>query len=271
MKEHIYIDGDRVNSLLPLRSLFYGEGVFESFRYRGKMPLLIDEHFHRMKKGADLLKIPCPSDEYLFDLLNKVVLDSEIDDAYVKICLLAEGDSAFYRNADSSQVLVIIKEYVSAAGKSIKLTVNSFATQSGGPLKAIKSMNYLENVIARREALDLGFDEALFLNEREEIVECSASNIFWFKEGKFYTPKDECGCLPGTTRNLIVDLIGRINMRIESGRYLLADLLDSEFAFVTNSLIGCIPVSEIDGSSFNINHDLLSMVDDVLFERLGWI
>ena len=111
MKEHIYIEGERINDSMPLRTLFYGEGVFESFRYRNKPPVLFDKHMNRMEKGAVLLKIPLSKKEYIKELVAKAILNSELGDAYVKICLLSSGKSAFYEAANSSQVLVIIKEY----------------------------------------------------------------------------------------------------------------------------------------------------------------
>ena len=270
MKEHIFIDGERANDSMPLRTLFYGEGVFESFRYRHGLPVLFDKHMDRMEKGADLLKIPLPKKEYISELVNKAISNSKVGDAYVKICLLSNGKSAFYEAANSSQVLVIINKY-SPPSPFAKLKVNFFRTMSESPLRAVKSMNYLDNMLARREAMASGFDEALFVNEREEIVECSASNIFWFKDKTLYTPSEECGCLPGTTRDLILHLVNSYNLQIKKGRFLLQDLTTAEYAFVANSLIGCVPVSEIDGSFFNADHESFNMIKNALLQKLEWL
>ena len=270
MKEQVYIDGNKINDGLPLRSLFYGEGVFETFRYKQKLPVLFKEHLIRMKKGASLLKIPYPLDDYLLSLVRKAVDDSGIDDAYVKICLLSSGDTLFYGESVSSQVLVIIKQY-SHSDKSLKLTVNPIRTIANNPLRAIKSMNYLDNIITKRNARESGYDESLYLNEKDLLVECSVSNIFWCREETLYTPSQECGCLPGTTRDLVIGSdMSSLGIDVKVGAFSLNELLASEFIFVTNSLVGCIPVTEIDGSTFISNHDKYKMIKSIIFEKLEW-
>ena len=149
--------------------------------------------------------------------------------------------------------------------------MNSFMVNSDSPLRAVKSMNYLGNTLARREAMDLDFDEALLLNEREEIVECSASNIFWFKDKTLYTPSEECGCLPGTTRDLVIHAADSCDMQTQKDRFLLKDMITAEFVFVANSLIGCVPVSEVDGSSFNTNHKSFNTIKNALLQKLEWL
>lgn len=270
MKDYIFIDGQRIIDTIPLRTLFYGEGVFETFRYRNSLPVLIDTHLSRMERGASLLQIPFPAREYIAGLVNKAVLESGLGDRCVKICLLSNGTSTFYETASSSQVLIIIKEY-SLPSPSVRLKPNSFKIISESPLRAVKSMNYLGNVVARREALGLGFDEALFVNEKEEVVECSASNIFWFKDKTLFTPSVDSGCLPGATRDLILSLVGSLDMQIKKGRYLLKDLVAAEFVFITNSLLGCVPVSEVDGSLFNADHESFHMIKDALLKELKWL
>lgn len=269
MKEHIFIDGERVNDTIPLRTIFYGEGVFETFRYRNSLPVLIDTHLSRMERGASLLQVPFPSKEYIAGLINEAVLESGLVDAYVKIGLLSNGKSTFYEAASSSQLLVVIKEYPPAS-PSVRLKLNSFKVISESPLRAVKSLNYLDNIVARREAQGLGFDEALFVNEKEEVVECSASNIFWFKENTLFTPSVDSGCLPGTTRDLILSLVGALDIQIQEGGYVLKDFVAAEFVFITNSLIGCIPVSEVDGNLFNADHESFHMIKDVLLKGLKW-
>ncbi len=270
MKEQVYINGKKVSKDLPLRSIFYGEGVFETFRYKEKLPVLFEKHMSRMKKGASFLKIPYPIDEYILNLVEKAVDDSGIDDAYVKVCLLSSGDSLFYNNATSSQVLVIIRQYIKF-DKSVKLTINSVRTVSNNPLRAIKSLNYLDNIIAKREAKGLGYDESLFLNEKGEVVECSVSNIFWYQDNNLYTPSEKCGCLPGTTQDFILELdMSSLGIDVKTGAFSLDDLLTAEFIFVTNSLVGCNPVFEIDGITFVSDHEKYNMIKSMLFEKLEW-
>ncbi len=270
MKQYVYLDGKKIDDTLPLRSLFYGEGVFESFRYKNRLPVLFDEHINRMEKGANILRIPFPEKQNIKRVTEKALSESAIPDAYVKICLLSSGDGAFYTASESSQLLVIIKEYATS-DTPVRLSVNTFKILSDSPLRSVKSMNYLENIMARREALSNNFDEALFLNERGEVVECSAGNIFWYKDQTLYTPGIECGCLPGTTRDLILDSTDESNIEYETGRYSLDNLMSADFIFISNSLIGCVPVAELQGRLFLADHDKFKIIKKMLYDKLEWI
>ena len=270
MKSNIYIEGVKVEEPLPLRSLFYGEGVFETFRYKNKLPVLFDDHINRMTAGANLLQIPFPDKAYITSNIVEALSDSGIEDAYVKICLFSKGKSLFYESPKDSQLAVIVKEYASNL-ESSRVKVNSFKRTSTSPIVKVKSLNYLENILARREAISAGFDESLFLNENDEIVECSASNIFWYKENILYTPSAECGLLTGTTRNLIFDCAKQNRLDMEEGKFPLNELLAAEHAFITNSLIGCIPVAEIEGAVFDTNDDIFFDLRDTLFRMLSWV
>lgn len=270
MKEYLSIDGNNVSGQIPLRALFYGEGVFETFRYRDSLPVLLDKHLGRLESGAKLLKIPFPEKNYIIELINNSVIEANINDAYVKIYLLSKGNTSYLDIAADSQLLVIIKEYESISNP-VKLKVNSFRRISTSPLNNIKSMNYLQNVLARREALGSGFDESIFLNEWGEITECSASNIFWFKDYKLFTPHTSCGLLNGTTRSNILELVNDLKFSQSEGGYLLDTIYDAEFVFVTNSLIGSVPVFSVEDKLFDTKNPHYLKIQNTLFEKLGWL
>jgi len=270
MTDYIFIDGCRVETSHSIRSLFYGEGLFETFRYQSRLPALIGKHLERMDGGAKLLKVPFPEKEYIKELVEKSILESELKDAYVKICLLSDGESTFYRTAKTSQVLVIVKQYESPK-ESVKIKVNSFKRISESPLLNIKSLSYLENILARREASHFGFDESLFLNERDDITECSTSNIFWFNRDTLFTPATQCGLLSGTTRDLILSFIKEFGMNSVEGKFSLNDLIAAECVFITNSLIGCVPVTEVEGYSMNHDNNLFNKIKNTLFQKLKWV
>jgi len=232
-------------------------------------PVLIDKHLGRMETGAELLKVPFPNKQYIKDLVEKAVLESKLKDAYVKICLLSEGESAFYKAAIKSQVLVIVKQYESPK-ESVKIKVNSFKRISESPLFGVKSLNYLENMLARREASRSGFDESLFLNERDEVAECSTSNIFWFNDDTLFTPSRECGLLCGTTRDLILNFMPEYGISTVEGRFSLSDLMAAKFVFITNSLIGCVPVSEVEGHFINSEDNNFNKFKQALRQKLEW-
>lgn len=269
MSDQIYINGNRLTYELPLRSLFYGEGVFETFRYKTGIPVHFDKHFKRLEKGAGVLKLDMPDKGYIVGLIKKAVRESGLSDVYIKICLLSQGNTLFYENSQGSQVLILVKEYLKPK-ESTRACVCSFAKNSQSPVVKIKSLNYLENIIARREAAARGFDEVVFLNEEKKITEGGAGNIFWYRDGMLYTPSLECGLLPGTTREVLMEITEELGIGVIEGGYDLEDLVGSDFAFFTNSLIGSVPISQVDNHTIPLGNAKYTKIELALFKALDW-
>lgn len=269
MEDLLYLNGNNVGSELPLRSLYFGEGVFETFRYNSGLPKHFDKHIRRLKEGTTLLKMEMPDEGYIAQLINQAASGATRSDLYIKVCLLSEGSNPFYDNSQGTQVLILVKAYQSPK-VAIKTGVGSFTKNSSSPILRIKSFNYLENILARREALSKGYDEVLFLNEKGDITEGGAGNIFWYKTGILYTPSVECGILPGTTREILLDIKDRLGLEIEEGGFSLEELLSSEFAFFTNSLTASVAISQVEDKMIPMNNPVYRMIHKGLLKELGW-
>lgn len=269
MAEHIFIEDRPVSESLPLRALFYGEGLFETFRYKSRLPALFERHYERMRRGAEYLGIPMFSLSYIEELVNNAVSAAGIEDAYVKVCLLSDGSTLFYDLPSKSAILTIVREY-KVPPAPLTLCVSSTRRNSTSPLSHLKSLNYLENVLARREAVSSGFSECLFLSDTGHVAECSAANIYWIRDGILYTPSIECGVLSGTTREILLDLAGNIGLDVREGHYSPDDLYECELALATNALIGVMPVSIIGHISLDVDTTHLDSLRTALFERLCW-
>lgn len=269
MENFLFLDGEPLEREFGLRSLFYGEGLFETFRWKGSAPVLMDEHVERMKEGSRILEIPFPGEKRIKENVRKAVDKSGVEDAYVKVCLLSGGDLKFTGRANEGEILAVVREY-EAPKKYVKGHVASFRRSSSSPALRVKCTNYLENVLARREAKQGGQDEAIFLNERGELAEGSSSNLFWLDQETLYTPEIGCGLLPGVTRSLLISSASEMDFEVEEGRFTLDDFINSEGAFLTNSLAGIKSITEIDDVKLNVDEDLFSELRASLFERLGW-
>jgi len=269
VKEYIFLDGEPLKQKLPLRSLFYGEGLFETFRWLGAPPVFLKKHIDRMKRGAEFLKIPFPDKQNIKNAVEDSVNKSGVKDAYVKICVLCAGPLKFYKPANEVQVLVMVREY-EAPKKYVRAHVVPFKRISSSPLSRIKSINYLENVLARREAERMGYDEAIFLNERGEVAEGSSTNIFWVKRGILHTPALECGLLPGITREALISLAPKLGLEVKEGKFNLNEILTSQGAFFTNSLIGITAITEIDKTEIIVDEELFTKLRGALLEKLKW-
>jgi len=270
MEELILINGQPIPENFPLRSLFYGEGVFETFRWKSTHPVFLNRHIERMKNGAEILRIPFPGEETILDSLDSALTAFQASDAYVKICLLSHGSSMFYENPEGFSFLSIVREY-QLPNEPVKARVSDCRRSSTSSILRLKSLNYLESIYARREARELGFDDAIFLNERGEITEGTASNIFWFRDGVLYTPSIECGLLSGITRGLLVEIAEEIGMQVWEGCFNLESLLSSHCCFLTNSLIGVVAISQINDTKLHCDYNCFERIKASLFEKLGWV
>lgn len=269
MNDCIYLEGQRLQSLPPLRSIFYGEGLFETFRWFHEGPRFWDLHMERMERGAELLGLHYPGPDVLRSRVQSAVDDSGLEDGYVKLCLLSEGQGAFFRSSAGTRVMVVLRDY-EAPIEEIRLTLSPFKKPSHSPLVSIKSLNYLENILARREAAQRGFDEALMLNERGEIAEASSSNVFWLMEGVLFTPAVDCGILPGTTRGVVSMCAKDLGLELIEGYFPAKTLLEAEGVFLTNSLNAMVIVSELDGKIGFKPNRVYQELSSELLSRLGW-
>jgi 4-amino-4-deoxychorismate lyase len=245
------------------------KGVSETFRWIAGFPVFFDRHLERMKKGAGILGIPFPGEEAVKEMVVNAILESRINDGYIKVCLLSQGPTVFYGYPKGSSLLVIVREYI-RENMPIKAQVASFRRSSQSPVHKLKSLNYMENILAKREAMLHGFDEAIFLNDKGELTEANASNIFWFKEDTLFTPSPECGLLPGVIRGVLIELAKEMGIKVIEGSFDLDSLVHSHGGFVTNSLIGAIAISHLERFELPISKHF-DMIKVSLLERLRWV
>ena len=247
MKEIITLNGKNFLNKKVLRTLMYGEGVFETFRYKGKLPRFIDKHYKRLITGAKLLKIPTiTKDDFIYYIEETVKKFEDASDLYIKTILVSEGNSYFPLLPESSNLLVIAKPFKPTDKKEVNLIVAPFKVHSSDPLLKIKSTNFTRNIIAKRYALENGYFDVLFLNENNQITETSSANIFWIKGKYLYTPSLDCGLLNGITRQFIIKKATNEGFTVIEGRFTLKDLQNADRIFITNSLNGIIRVKKID-------------------------
>jgi branched-chain amino acid aminotransferase len=109
----------------------------------------------------------------------------------------------------------------------------------------IKALSFLNNILAKKEAVRVGADDALMLNMEGYLSECTTSNIFFVKNQQLYTPAVDCGILKGITRDVVIELADKLEVCVEEGRYTMEQLLQADECFITNTGIEIMPVSRI--------------------------
>nr|MBA3810952.1 aminotransferase class IV [Caulobacteraceae bacterium] len=130
----------------------------------------------------------------------------------------------------------------------VRLAVVGIRRNEGSPASRLKTLAYLDNVLARRAARLAGADEAVMLNNRGEVACAAAANLFWFDAGILLTPALDCGVLDGITRRAVIEAAGTLGLDVREVRATVADLARGSGVFLTNSLIGQRPAASFDGA-----------------------
>ncbi|MCX7738287.1 MAG: aminotransferase class IV [Hydrogenothermaceae bacterium] len=243
--EKYFINSEEVTDLRDLRAIMYGEGVFETLRYKGRMPKRIDLHYRRLAKGLEFLKIPRPTYEDFLHSIDETAASCQEKDLYVKVVVFGEGRGFFPLQSSKYNILVVVKPY-RPLNEDIKLTVSPYRVHSSDPLLRIKSTNYLRSIVVKRDAREKGCFDGIILNENEEITETSSANIYWVKGKYLYTPSLDCGVLEGISRIAVIENAKKEGFVVVEGRFGISDLKKADFVFISNSLHGIVRVSGVD-------------------------
>ena len=238
------------------RGLSYGDGVFETIRVFPQCFLQINDHLSRLYRGLSKLAMPfsLAQKSSLHNFLHSDVLPLIHQESVVKIIVSrGEGGRGYLapENCIHSIIIGILPapNYQLHREKGVSLSVSPVPASANRFLAGIKHLNRLENVIAKQFVSSPDF-EAIMLNANEELVECIQSNLFWCKQGVLYTPSLEQSGVQGTYRKAIIE--HQYDYTIQVGRFLLADLRAADEVFITNSLMGIVPVIGVSGVSFPI-------------------
>lgn len=269
MEELVFINGKRLKEPPALRAIFYGEGVFETFRWMSSPPVFLSLHLQRMRRGAEYLGIPFPGEAEALLGIEDAVEKAGGDDLHVKACLWGEGDTVFHSRPRAASFLVSVKPRV-AGPEAISLWVCGERRTAQSRLFSHKTLNYLGNVVAKREALEKGFDDALFLDTNGRVAETSCHNVFWVKGKTLFTPSFECPILPGVTREIVLRLAGQLGYESLCGGFSLDELLSSDYAFLTNAVAGIVYISEVDGNPMPPAPRSYKSVRESLLLEFGW-
>jgi len=231
------------------RGLLYGDGIFETMRSEGGQVPLLPLHLERLARSAGVLALPLPSSEMLSTATLAVVRSIPEPCQAIRLTV-TRGVSAQRGYAPpelSRHTLLISAAPYRPPTEPIRLCTASSRIYPGSPTWQHKSLSALDKVMARAEAARAGCDEALLLNTEGRVVEASSANLFVRRGDRWYTPSLAEGCLPGVMRRQVIRLSQAAETRIDP-----ADLHTADAVYLTNALMGCLPVVQIDHRSLPI-------------------
>jgi len=260
MEEMVYLNG----SLLPRsqarispfdHGFLYGYGLYETMRaYSGRF-FRLEQHLARLAHATEMLGLSSGLAQYdLGKAVYETIEANGLKDARVRLTVSAgEGDMIpDPRTCTSPTVLVMAKALVPQPAevyqRGFRMVISRIRQNSQSPLSQIKSVNNLNNILAKSEARAAVVDDALFLNEEGFLAEASSSNIFMVSKGILTTPSLESGALGGITRQVVLELAASLGIAVKEENALTAEaLLQADEAFLTNSIIEIMPLTEVDG------------------------
>ena len=256
----IYINGQIVPQEDAKISVFdhgllYGDGVFEGIRaYNGKI-FTLDEHLDRIYDSATAisLKIPITKAE-MAEAIKQTMKANNLTDSYIRLVVTrGVGKLGLDPNKCATPQIIIIADTIELYSKALYergldiVTVTTIRNHFSALDPKIKSLNYLNNILAKIESIQSGAGEALMLNKDGYVAECAGDNIFIFKDNTLLTPPSSAGILVGITRNVVMKLATAMGLQVKEELMTRYDLYIAEECFLTGTAAEIIPVVKIDG------------------------
>ncbi len=235
------------------RGRLYGDGLFETMHaYSGKV-FRLDAHLARLTAGAEQLYLQLPmATEELQRAIQKTLKESELASAYIRLTVTrGVGGSPSQLDASTASVTVWVRPFsgypLELYQKGMSAVLAEARSNEHSPLSGLKTLNYLDNLLARAEAQRAGAGEAILLNTSGQLAEASASNLFIVEGGRVLTPPIEAGILPGITRACVLELCAAEGMPFTERSLEVDQLREAAEAFLTGSIMEIMPLTSYAG------------------------
>ena len=256
----VYLDGRFVPAAEARISVFdhgflYGDGVFEGIRvYEGTI-FRLQQHVQRLYQSAQCLLLTIPlSPEAMLEAIIDTVRRRQLPNQYVRVVVSrGVGDLGLDPRLCPRPSVIIIAdtialypEHLYTEGLAL-VTVATRRTPTWALDPRIKSLNYLNNILAKIEAQQAGAPEAVLLNAEGYVAECTADNLFFVRQGQLLTPATATGALQGITRDSVLDIARDLDLPVTEGWFTRYDLYTADECFMTGTGAEIVPVVRIDG------------------------
>jgi len=235
--------------------LLYGDGVFEGLRSYGGRIFKLEEHVERLYRSAQAISLKIPvSHKKMHGIICDTVRENNLKDSYIRVVVTRGiGDLGLDpRKCPKPSIFVIAskiqlypEEYYEKGLTVVTVATRRNLTESLDP--AIKSLNYLNNILAKIEATNAGAMEGLLLNKEGYVAECTGENVFVVYGNVLATPPVSSGALPGVTRGVVITLTREMGFKVDERNLTRYDLYNADECFLTGTAAEIIPVSTLDG------------------------
>lgn len=232
----------------------YGDGIFEGIRLYSGNVFKLDRHIDRLFRSAKaiMLEIPYTKQEVI-EAVCATCRENKLTDAYIRLVVSrGMGALGLSPRSCSNPQMVIIADQIQLYPQELydnglkAITVPTRRNSSAALPPMVKSLNYLNNILAKIEAQNLGYQECLLLNNEGYVAECSGDNVFIVYEGKIYTPPTACGSLSGMTRETVIEVAKDMGYELIEKPLTRYDIWTADECFLTGTAAKLIPLVELD-------------------------
>jgi branched-chain amino acid aminotransferase len=259
MPQAIYISGqffDKANAKISVydHGLLYGDGVFEGLRsYSGKV-FRLAEHLDRLWDSAQAIRLEIPmSRKDMEAAVYETLKRNDLKDGYIRL-IVTRGVGTLGLDPDKCPrpEIIIIADVIQLYPREFYengleiVTTSTIRISPAALSPRIKSLNYLNNILAKIEGKQAGCVEALMLNAKGEVAECTADNIFLVRRGELFTPPLDAGILEGVTRNAVIELAEKNKLKMHQVPLTRYDVYVADEMFITGSAAEVVPVVKVD-------------------------
>jgi branched-chain amino acid aminotransferase len=260
MTPKIYINGkmyEKADAKISVydHGLLYGDGVFEGLRIYGGKVFRLKQHVQRLYSSARAIKLEIPmSQGQMAEAVEMTVKANEKRDGYIRL-IVTRGAGYLGldpRKSTNPQVIIIVDDITLYPPELYEngieiVTVSTIRNHPAALSPRIKSLNYLNNILAQMEAVQSGCFEALMLNHKGEVSECTADNFFLVKDGIVRTPPIDAGILEGITRDTVIELAKAAKIEVQEIALTRFDVFAADECFLTGTAAEVVPVVKCDG------------------------
>jgi len=227
--------------------LINGWGLFTTLRIVRGEAFAFERHWRRLEKDAATIHLPMPyTGPRVRVQLQEVIRSNDVSDGCARIYLV-HNQISFWRSDESVPAvdLIIYTAPLPEYREPVRLTVREHGRHAASALTGVKTISWLNNVWSVAEAQKDGFDEVVMLNERGEVAECTAANIYAVKGDTILTPSLNSGCLEGVTRGILFEIAGEAGVAVKEQSLQLEDLFAADEVFISSTNRNVISVAEI--------------------------
>ena len=237
----------------------YGDGVYETIRSYGSRIFMRDQHLARLRRSADGigLTIPISEDRWprlLHEAMTRNDVGNERNDVYLRITV-SRGAGAIGLDpalCPTPTVVIMAKPLHPPSPEHYRAGVKLIVARTRRNLPSalppqIKATNFLNNILAKQEAIAAGAFDSILLNWESHVTECTVSNLFFVRAGRLCTPTLACGLLDGITRSIVLNLAQEAEIPIDEGHFGVEAIYQADECFLTNTSMEVMPVTTVDG------------------------